>query len=187
MQRCGKKWASARKDNRTMTTEEKNNNPEIVEEAKRLKIKSWHLRHLDDVKADIEAAKAEPIVVPVVEVEAPTVVATPPSMRKKAPKMPIRVFGSDARAGLIAKRQAEDPDAVYLFQDAGISDEDLLKKGFERTGETLKNDIVVRTDRKRYEENEADESAHQRRLMDAIDTKGEKIVSVTEQPKKGKT
>lgn len=168
-----------------MTAEEKSNNPEIVEEARRLKIKSWHLKPLEQVKKEIDEAGDSPIVVPVSEPKAK--VEKPQPVRSVAPKMPLAGIGVDSRRKLLAELDAKEPGVKHLFQPANLSDEDLLAKGFERTGITLKNDIVVRTDAERYDQIRNLKMAHHRKMMNSIDTEGEKIVSLTEQPKKGKT
>jgi len=171
-----------------MTKQEQIDNAELVEQAKALKTPSWHLKSVSRVAEEVEKelkerdSKPEPEVVEPVEVKAPA-----EQKRKRAPKMSVSSINEDSRAQLLRKLNAEDPECHYKFETAGISDEKLLAKGFERTGYSLKNDIVVRTDRESYLANKAARGAHQQRLMESIDTDGDKIQSLTESPKMGKT
>ena len=59
---------------------------------------------------------------------------------------------SDDRAELVARLEAEDPDAKYIFQRGDISNEELAGKGLERTEHTLRNDVLCRTDKEVYNE-----------------------------------
>ena len=192
-----------------MTKEEKSNNPELVEQAKRYKISQWWFRDMEDVVKAVEIAKETAIIVPteameetpsqpaettILESEVPEPVpeiieakkVVDPTPRKVAPKMPIVQMTGDPRSDILRRRDAENPGIKHLFQKSGMSDEELAEKGLERTGEMFKNDIIVRTDSERYAQNEENVSEYQRRQMDAIDMEGEKILSLTESPQEGK-
>ena len=71
--------------------------------------------------------------------------------RKKAPSMNVSSVNTDVRTKAIERLEREDPECIYIFQNSSISDKDLAAKGMERTGESVKNDIICRTTRKSYE------------------------------------
>ena len=201
-----------------MTSEEKRDNPEIVEQAKKHNVKQWWLRSLGDVERMIQMAKAEAeesavipkeVLAEVAEQSAPVedtqettdeellaAVSLPdpvkevepaPVERRVAPKMPLVRMGEDSRTKLLATLDAENPGIKHLFQNASSTDEELRNKGMERTGQMLKNDIVVRTDAERFALNKTEATNYHRKMMGAIDTEGDKILSLTEDPKKGRT
>jgi len=178
-----------------MTNQEKIDNAELVEQAKLLKIPSWHLKKLEKLQKEVDIALSDSPPEPVVEapvvaepvVPSPIVAEVVAARRKRAPKMPVSSINEDSRAQLLRELNAADPDCFYKFDKADISDAKLAAKGFERTGQMLKNDIVVRTDRDSYHANKNARMSHERRKMDSIDTDGDKIQSLTESPKLGKT
>ena len=134
---------------------------ELKLKAKALKIKGAHLyKDADSLQAKIDEVKGEAVVAEV-EVVAPK--------RKPAPKMSVGGILSDDRAELVAKLEAEDPDAKYIFQRGDISDKELAGKGLERTEHTLRNDVLCRTDREAYGEVQARKRKAQYESMQRID------------------
>ena len=199
-----------------MTSEDKRNKSELVEQAKRYKVKQWWLRSIEDVENMVAAAiveeknaevipqeayapEAEQSVDEQVEeletaskeiapVEDIAEVVVEPVVRRVAPKMPLSRMGEDSRTKTLAKLDAESGSPTnHLFQRADMSDEALADKGMERTGQMLKNDIIVRTDAERFALNRASDNSYHRKMMGAIDTEGDKILSLTETPKRGRT
>jgi hypothetical protein len=104
------------------------------------------------------AEEVEEVEEPVTEVEvedveeAVVVEEKPAPIRKKAPRMSVAGVNTDSRTEAITRLEREDPECKYIFQNSSISDKQLAAKGFERTGETVKNDIICRTMKDSYEE-----------------------------------
>jgi hypothetical protein len=103
------------------------------------------LERLAQAEGTVTADSAE-----VVEAVAEPVVEE--TVRKKAPKMNISHIKVDDREAKVRELEAADPESKYIFQHHAVSDEALAAKGFERTEHSVRNSILVRTDRKSYEE-----------------------------------
>lgn len=161
-----------------MTSQEKTENSELIAEAKELGIKSPHMSSVIGLKKKVDDAKMATEETEKVE----EVVATEP-VRKIAPSMVVSGVGEDSRTKLINELEASDPDCKYLFQAASVTDEQLKAKGLERTGQRLKNDIVVRTQKDSFTEYQKSKNEGQRRMMDSIDSVGTKIKSLKSQAK----
>ena len=155
---------------------------ELKAKAKTLKIKGAHLfKDVDSLQAKIDEVESKveaevEAIVEVAEVVAPK--------RKKAPKMSVGGILSDDRAELVARLEAEDPDATYIFQRGDISDRELAGKGLERTEHTLRNDVLCRTDRETYNEVQAKKREAQYNSMQRIDGGQGIIDNFTEVAKK---
>ena len=89
--------------------------------------------------------------------------------RKKAPRMTVAGINNDARTEAVNRLEREDPECKYIFQNSSISDKDLAAKGLERTGETVKNDILCRTMKDSYEEVLSAKNEGQYEAMQRID------------------
>jgi predicted ATPase with chaperone activity len=89
--------------------------------------------------------------------------------RKKAPRMTVAGINTDSRTEAVERLEREDPDCKYIFQNSSISDKDLAAKGLERTGESVKNDILCRTMKDSYEEVLAAKNEGQFESMQRID------------------
>jgi len=154
---------------------------ELLKEAKELKIKGAHFckseeslqKKIDEAKGTVVAVEEQPKERPV----------APKAKRKPAPKMSVANVGIDARAALLNKLEAEDPECKYLFQPFGTTAEALAAKSMERTSYTLGNEIVCRTDREAYYAVVEAKNEMQRRGMDAIDPNGQQIKSLTSRAK----
>ena len=119
----------------------------LREKAKSLGIPKYWFMKQETLEANIAEAEAQ-MNASVVE-EKPEVVEP---KRKKAPKMNVSGIRKDDRTELVEQLEREDPDSKYIFQAHGTTDAAIAAKGFERTGHTLKNDFLCRTDRDSYEE-----------------------------------
>jgi hypothetical protein len=149
---------------------------ELKLKAKALKIKGAHLyKDAESLQAKIDEVTGVDVVVAAVT-EAPK--------RKKAPKMSVGGILSDDRAELVARLEAEDPDAKYIFQRGDISDRELAGKGLERTEHVLRNDVLCRTDREAYNEVQANKRKAQYDSMQRIDGGQGIIDNFTEVAKK---
>lgn len=155
-----------------MTSQEKTDNAELIEEAKELGIKSPHMCSVVGLQQKVDDAKME---IANAVVEAP--------VRKKAPSMVVKSINEDSRTKLINELEAADPECKYLFQASSVTDDQLIAKGLERTGKRLKNDIVVRTRKDSFIEYQEAKNEGQRKMMDSIDSIGTKIKSLKSQAK----
>jgi len=166
-----------------MTDEVAGNMATLIAKAKEAGVKGAHL-YKTEAKLEAAIAKAgkpvEPKIVSIAEAVEPSV-----QPRKKAPKMNASNINRDDREELISRLEREDPDCKYCFEKADISDAKLAAKGFERTGHSVRNDIVVRTDKKSFAEYYNTKRDAQTRLMKSVDTDGTRIKSYTEAPKTG--
>ena len=99
--------------------------------------------------SNVEESEIADVVAQVEEVVQETVQAP---KRKKAPRMTVAGINTDSRTEAVARLEREDPDCKYIFQNSSISDKDLAAKGLERTGESVKNDILCRTMKDSYED-----------------------------------
>jgi hypothetical protein len=134
---------------------------ELEKEAKSIGIKGRLPFQNADLVAKIAIAKSklaeEVEVMEMVEAEneVPEIVEEPVTavkpLRKKAPSMSVSAVNNDARTKAVERLEREDPECKYIFQNSSISDKDLAAKGLERTGESVKNDIICRTTKESYE------------------------------------
>jgi len=125
-----------------MTSQEKIENADLIEEAKTLGIKCPHACGVETLKRKVEEAKAGG------EQEAPPTPVEQP--RKKAPKMVIANINEDTRERVVAEMRAKEPDCEFLFQRSDVTDQELAAKGMERTGIPVGNDTLVRTDKEGF-------------------------------------
>lgn len=120
---------------------------ELSAQAKEIGVKGVHLfRSEDTLMAAIAKAQGKEVVEPI---EIPVVEET---MRKKAPDMIATRVRGDERERKVAELEAADPECKYIFQHHSITDEELLAKGFQRTGHSVKNSILVKTTKESYDE-----------------------------------
>jgi hypothetical protein len=139
-------------------------------EAKALGIKSPHLyKSAETLRAVIEKHDNEG--------------AMDAIRRKPAPKIIVKNTNVDHRTAHLNECMAKDPDSKYMFQPSTMSVKDIEKKGLEIVGD-FDGDLVVRTDKKAFEEQEAQKNLDLRARMNSIDPKGQKIKSFDAVPKK---
>ena len=155
-----------------------------LEYAKTLKIQGAHLIK-DPEKLEAKIAEAE-------SMQTETKVE-----RKAPPKMKVFKAGEGTRKKQIARLEAEDPDAKYMTQKAGITADELAAKGLEivkkSNGESMYigDDVVVRTDKKSYNEWQNSRTEYALNGMKSIDkhldsgNSGSKIQAVREHAKSG--
>jgi hypothetical protein len=106
----------------------------------------------DDDALEAKIAEAQTTEAVVVEKVEP-VKEAPVLKRKPAPRMIVAGNYRDDRTAMVEKLEREDPDSKYIMQSGTISNRELAAKGFERTDFTVKNDIVIRTNREDYDAN----------------------------------
>ena len=151
---------------------------ELLIEAKAMGLQGAHFCKTEEsLQAKIDKAKMG-----LNRVEKPEPVVETPK-RKAPPKMSVANVGIDARAALLTRLEAEDPECKYQLQPFGITAEELTAKALQRTDHTIGNEIVCRTDREAYEAVVNAKNAMQRRSMDAIDPSGSKIKAHTARAK----
>lgn len=96
--------------------------------------------------------------------------------RKKAPSMSVANISNDDRTDLVTRMEREDPDCKYIFQSGNATDRELLAKGLERTGLSVKNDVLCRTMRDSYDGYISDKNQAQHESMQRIDPTSDGIV-----------
>jgi hypothetical protein len=89
--------------------------------------------------------------------------------RKKAPRMNVAGIGRDDRTEMITKLERADPECKYVFQSSTITKDELAAKGLERTGYSVKNDIVCRTMKDSFEDYQQKKNEAQYEAMQRID------------------
>ncbi len=168
----------------TSQTEETTIDKSRLEVAKGLGIKGAHLIK-DPAKLEAKIAEAE-------SMQTETKVE-----RKAPPKMKVFKAGEGTRKQQIARLEAEDPDATYMTQKAGITQDELAAKGLEVVKKSngdrmyIGDDIVVRTDKNSYKEWQDSRTEYALNGMKSIDkdldvgSGGKRIQAVTEQAKSG--
>ena len=162
-------------DNESMT--------ELKAEAKKLGVKGVHLFKTEEsLQAKVDSMKEPVIEQKVAEPEPVTNIA---ATRKTAPKMSVSSISRDDREELIKELKKGDPNCEYLFEKGTITDVELKAKGLERKNHSIRNDIVVRTDKEAFKQYYDAKRGAQERLMKSVDTDGTRIKSFTENRKSG--
>lgn len=159
-----------------MTSQEKTDNAELIEQAKALGIKGWHLCSPEVLQEKVD--NAEP---PVVR-DAPVA-----PVRKVAPKMPVKNRGEDTRERLARQYRMAEPENEFVYQSASMTDAQLEAKGFQRTGDSVGGDILCRTDKVAFNEVRAARKEEALEIASAIekDNEGGQLVRrCTESPKR---
>lgn len=167
-----------------MTSQIDNENmTKLKAEAKELGVKGIHFFKTEEsLQAKVDSMK-EPVIEQ--KVTEPEVVVNATPARKKAPKMSVSSISRDDREELIKELKRDDPDCEYLFEKGTVTDAELKAKGMERTGHSIRNDIVVRTDKEAFKQYYDAKRGAQERLMKSVDTDGTRIKSFTENRKSG--
>lgn len=162
-----------------MTSQERADNAELIEEAKALGIKSPHMYKLEKLEIEViekrAVEEADEVEDAMEEVE--TVVEEVAKERSVAPDMVVANIREDNRAKVVAEQERLNPGVKFIYQASDITDAELAAKGLERTGIRVKNDILTRTTQTSFERYQKAKNDAQRDAMNSIDSIGTKIKS----------
>ena len=123
-----------------MTSQEKAENEALVERAKTLGIKGWHLCSIEVLEAKVKEAEEGEAVQEVKQ------------ERRVVPKM--KVFNSleDDSERIASEFRRAEPDCEFVYQPSDVSQQKLDDLGLQRTERTVGNDVLCRTDKASYYE-----------------------------------
>jgi hypothetical protein len=129
-----------------MTSQEKEANKELIDEAQELGIYNPKVLSLENLKLKVAEAKA-----PEPEAE-PEVTVQKEEKRSKAPRMNVSNINEDTRERVVAEMRVKEPENEFLFMKGDVTDVELQAKGLQRTGVSVKNDILCRTNKESFKE-----------------------------------
>jgi hypothetical protein len=66
--------------------------------------------------------------------------------------MNVSNINEDTRERVVAEMRIKEPENEFLFQKGDVTDEELKAKGLQRTGVSVKNDILCRTNKESFNE-----------------------------------
>ena len=130
-----------------MTSQEKEDNKELIDEAQELGIYNPKVLTLENLKQKVAKAKA-----PEPEAEKEEVTVQKEEQRSKAPRMNVSNINEDTRERVVSEMRKKEPENEFVFQRGDVTDEELQAKGLQRTGVSVKNDIICRTNKESFNE-----------------------------------
>lgn len=133
-----------------MTSQEKEDNKELIDEAIELGIFNPKVFSLENLKLKVAAAKFE--LKPEAEEKETEVTVQKEEQRSKAPRMNVSNINEDTRERVVAEMRAKEPENEFVFQRGDVTDTELQAKGLQRTGVSVKNDIICRTNKESFNE-----------------------------------
>ena len=147
----------------------------LREEAKALKIKSWHVLGEDRLIEEIQKAKAD---------KTDAVVTAEPA-RKKAPRMVVETANTNHRQKKLDLLNDANPEYEHQYRAVGTDPRAIEARGFEIVdGEYLGDEIVVRTMKDSFLEwQNARNHAEAQKMERGIDDTNTKILRQTARPK----
>lgn len=147
----------------------------LREEAKALKIKSWHVLGEDRLTEEIQKAKADKT----------DAVTTAEPVRKKAPRMQIRSARTNDRQSFLDEMNEKNPEYEYQYRAAGTPADRIEAGGFEVvTGVTRGEEIVVRTSKDSFVEYlDASNDSEASKMEAGVDDTGRMVQRQKSSPK----
>ena len=140
---------------------------QLNDKAKKLGIKCPHTCGLDTLLKKIADAEALAESTETMETATEPVKVEP--VRSTAPSMKVENILVDDRTLLMQRLEAEDPECKYIFQSGSITDRELKEKGLERTDNTLRGDVLCRTQKDSYYAVKAARQKADHEAMERID------------------
>jgi hypothetical protein len=147
----------------------------LREEAKALKVKSWHVLGEDRLIEEIQKAKADKT----------DAVPTAEPARKKAPRMKVETASVNHRQKKLDLLNDASPEYEHQYRMVGTDPRVIEAKGFEVVeGEFLGDEIVVRTMKDSFVEwQNARNDAEAKKMERGIDDTNTKILRQNARPK----
>lgn len=147
-----------------MTSQDKTENKELIEQARALKIKGWHFYSIEALEkkvCEVLAAQLNKVDEP--EEEAPVVaevkVEAAPApqqanggqeQRRVVPAMRVANARMNDRERVAMEHRRAEPDCEFVYQHSSVSNETLAAKGLQRTDTLVGNDVLCRTTKESF-------------------------------------
>lgn len=154
-----------------MTSQEKIENQQLIEDAKKLGIKSPHMYSLDKLKQAVADATGSEKAANPVEEDAPEAVP----VRSKVPKMSVENITENSRERVASEWRKKEPDCEFVYQRSDVTASELEQKGLQWTGVRVKGEILCRTDKQGYNEVQSAKRDAEAKRMERIDPKNSRV------------